>query len=179
MNDLKEQYINLLESKGVEVDMGMWVEIGGLDQDELGEEIEFINSTPQKEINTLFNLKIMEHTENNKLIAVFMDAVIIGQGERQLIAYPDTKMEDGMGTISNNRSIKDLHYHSEWNWLMPVVDKIENLGYEITISNSRCKVNHNTDQSTKEIYHAETQYSKIDATYKVVIEFINEHNKSI
>ena len=56
MNDLKEQYINLLESKGVEVDMGMWCEIGGLDQDELGEEIEFVSSLPQKEIDNLYNL---------------------------------------------------------------------------------------------------------------------------
>jgi len=68
----------------------------------------------------------MTTIEKNIIIAVFMDGVIIGSGERQMIAFPDVKI-DGGGSISNNRSVSDLHYHSDWNWLMGVVNKIDKL----------------------------------------------------
>ena len=77
-------------------------------------------------------------TENNKLIAEFMgvDQVDI-----------DTWLE----TNSN------LHYHTSWDWLMPVIDK--------------CYQEH----MSKHIANA-VMTCDIDTTYKAVVEFIKEHN---
>jgi len=113
---------------------------------------------------------------SNTLIAEFMGAVV----GKKIVAFPDIKLEDNLGIISNNRSFEDLHYHSSWDWLMPVVEKIENFGYEFIIVESRCYVKHNTDHSIEEVFHMEGDVcSKLKTTYEAVVEFINQYNKNI
>jgi hypothetical protein len=68
------------------------------------------------------------------------------------------------------------HYSDDWDWLMPVVEQIENLGYEFIIAESRCKINHNTDHSIEEVVSIDIIGSKIEATYNAVVEFINQNN---
>jgi predicted acetyltransferase len=97
----------------------------------------------------------MKTPENNKLIAEFMD-------------FPD------LGTEGDFSYLK---YHKSWDRLMPVVDKIENFGYEFIIVENRCYIKHNTDHSVEELFHIETIGSKLDTTYKAVLKFIKEYNK--
>ena len=70
----------------------------------------------------------------------------------------------------------EMRYDTSWDWLMPVVQKIENLGYELIIAESRCKINHNTDHSIEEAINIDIIGSKIEATYQAVVEFIKEYN---
>jgi len=93
----------------------------------------------------------------NKLIAEFMDYENVNE------MFPF----DG-----------ELHYHTSWDWLMPVVERIENLGFEFFIVESRCKVAHNSDNSIATILDSEGKSTKLNHTYSVVVEFINEHNKN-
>jgi hypothetical protein len=104
----------------------------------------------------------VKYTDANKLIAEFMgDDVLYGQLDYCTdMAFP----------------FDDLHFHESWDWLMPVVEKIESLGYELIIAESRCKINHNTDHSIEEVINIDIIGSKIEATYQVVVEFINEYN---
>jgi hypothetical protein len=93
--------------------------------------------------------------ENNKLIAEFMNHY------------------ENMGNLG-------LQYHSDWNWLMEVVERIENLGFEFFIVESRCAIAHNTDQSIETIIDFEIMGNKREAIYNAVVEFIkwyNENNK--
>lgn len=112
----------------------------------------------------------METTENNKLIAEFMGyEVLYRPNSNGFIEISDTELCD----------VDDLMYHTSWDWLMPVVEKIESLsivsfeknlqedgdyqclftnGYEILIC-----------------HYADTS---IEATYKAVVEFIKWYNKS-
>ena len=93
--------------------------------------------------------------KENKLIAEFME-------------YPN------LGTKGDFSYLK---YHKSWDWLMPVVEKIENLGYEFFIVEDRVKVSHNTDHSIETIIDL-TSRSKLNATYNAVVEFINQYNKN-
>jgi len=94
----------------------------------------------------------MNAQENNKMIAEFM-------GKEIYQKYHESK------------------YHTEWNWLMPVVEKIESLGYDTELVN-RLDEGGNffcINDSIVPQTHAET---KLEATYQAVVEFINQYNKN-
>jgi hypothetical protein len=84
-------------------------------------------------------------TENNKLIAEFMgiDQVDI-----------DTWLE----TNSN------LHYHTSWDWLMPVIEKIQDKHLE------------NPKLDYDYIDEIRLAVPNIQEAYYLVLEFIKEHN---
>ena len=84
--------------------------------------------------------------KDNKLIAEFM-------GEEQL-CLPH-----------------ELKYHTEWNWLMPVVEKIESLGYVFTIQGGKAEFGEMISETR--CFIAE---GKLSSTYKAVIEFIKTYN---
>ena len=121
--------------------------------------------------------------ENNKLIAEFMgfstqsDAV----DDRTLAYYVGDSIINADNTNNENEDNvfhpEDMKFNSSWDWLMSVVERIENFGYEFIIVESRCYVKHNTDHSIEELFHIETIGSKIDTTYKAVLKFINNYNK--
>ena len=121
--------------------------------------------------------------ENNKLIAKFMgfstqsDAV----DERTLAYYVGDSIINADNTNNENEDNvfhpEDMKFNSSWDWLMSVVERIENFGYEFIIVESRCYLKHNTDHSIEELFHIETIGSKIDTTYKAVVKFINNYNK--
>ncbi len=82
--------------------------------------------------------------KNNKLIAEFM-GVVFHDDENQ---YYNA---DGLH-IGNT-----LQYHTSWDWLMPVVDRVE-------------QVNQGVPQQMLNL----SLYSTIDEVYNAVVEFINQ-----
>lgn len=91
----------------------------------------------------------------------------------------------------NILNVKDLIYHTSWDWLMPVVEKIENLGYSTftsVLSDHLGKGKHMFifkvkffDELGVDYHEAFSFNGKIEATYEAVIEFItwwkNEQTK--
>jgi len=112
----------------------------------------------------------MEQT--NKLIAEFMG--LIKYNEQHDGMYCAETMELGDFPIL----FQDNQYNTSWDSLMPVVEKIESLGHELIIAESRCKINHNTDHSIEEVINIDIIGSKIEATYQAVVDFIKEHNRT-
>lgn len=108
-------------------------------------------------------------TEDNKLIAEFME-------------YPD------LGTKGNFSYLK---YHSSWNWLMPVVEKIRNvesydrdkfstsvvIDADKTSIKSGCYGNKShSNQYFNKIFGG--RYNSREHTYKAVVEFIKWYNEN-
>jgi hypothetical protein len=109
----------------------------------------------------------MKTKENNRMIAEFMGAKITDiNGIQKPIYYPI------MG-----KSVNKLKYHESWDWLMPVVDKIESLegtngnNYKFTIQNETSYID-----CTNIISSPSAKY-KIESAYEVVISFIEFYNK--
>lgn len=87
--------------------------------------------------------------ENNTLISVFM-------GGKTAI-------------IHHNQ------YHSSWNELMPVVEKIEkDTSYRVEIAFSGCII----DKENEPNCIGELENTKIKSTYKAVVEFIKWYNEN-
>ena len=116
----------------------------------------------------------MNTQESNKLIAEFMGLSAIRHHEAN-----KENMYSWLDEIRGQTILlppSKMNYERSWDWLMPVVEKIENLGFEFFIIENRCKVSHNTDNSIEVLSYLEGG-SKIQITYQTVIEFIKWHNE--
>ena len=83
--------------------------------------------------------------------------------------------------------VDDLQYHNDWNWLMPVVEKIEFEHDCLVIINSPLQViitNKDIGQRETplldEVFEIEVsdRGTKRDCLYKAIVEFINEYNRT-
>ena len=128
----------------------------------------------------------MKTEENNKLIAEFMG--ITG------FAHPSTKGSGDMTfkTFMNPNSIKplnELKFHSSWDWLMPVVEKIQEETFDnsFKIGNGWVAVKHYYSESLysekeqgsyERYYDIKKDVSTLDNAYKAVVEFIKWYNEN-
>lgn len=102
--------------------------------------------------------------KDNKLIAEFM-----GYKTSNCITYRinDISLEP-----------KEMQYHSSWDWLMPVVDKIRMLeiveDFNINIT---CDVCIEGISNLSIHIYVEGNSTTLKTTYKAVVEFIKWHNK--
>ena len=107
--------------------------------------------------------------ENNKLIAEFLGF------QSTSLGWFDN--EEHLINVEKDNTFDDLKFHSDWNWLMKVVEKIENLGYGVTIGMADyCIIQNDWKEDLKEI-HSLTKNGKLLCTYNACIEFIKWYNK--
>lgn len=123
----------------------------------------------------------MTIVESNKLIASFMDNPLVydGVGDRdKLSSYIDKKF--------------NVHYYnSSWDWLMPVVDKIETIQLpspavvkvRVEIGRNSCVIfkgefHDDMDGFISCVDYDDSGQTKLEATYKCVVDFIQWYNKN-
>ena len=121
---------------------------------------------------------------NNKLIAEFMGGIT--SSVPNLINLPQTRGDANIhsvkgsevlpnGTYSVHR-LNELKYHSSWDWLMPVVEKIESdERYDVDILQYGTRITDNQKEIVNNIANISFD-KKIDHTYQAVVEFINQYN---
>ena len=103
----------------------------------------------------------MNTQDNNKSIAEFMKT----QNNNKMIAEFMKHSHPFLPSKSTiNYIAEDLEYDNDWNWLMPVVEKI----YEIAVD----------DENIEVFYEVSDNLPHIHATYNAVVEFINQYNKN-
>lgn len=78
--------------------------------------------------------------------------------------------------FSEEYAYSNLRYHSSWDWLMPIVEKIESMGYDFTMIKNYCRITTNTGGTFENELGSANQETKIAAAYKLVIEFIKWYN---
>lgn len=97
-----------------------------------------------------------EITEGNRLCAEFMGwTPILGKGE----------------SIDNYR-FELLPYNKDWNILIKIVERIESMGYEVSITSNRCSI-WNEQESCSVVEISDT---KLSTTYTAVVTFIEHFN---
>ena len=103
--------------------------------------------------------------ETNKIIAVFMGVE----------SYPFRNHTMFIFDEDNHRTEIDLHYHDSWDWLMPVVEKIESMGFDVNILNNGTQI---IDYSKNiEVVNNVADISfdrKIEHTYQAIVRFVSE-----
>ena len=95
----------------------------------------------------------------NKLIAEFM-------GLEEPFELPQHGTIRPNGEFKTEFTVEQLKYDKSWEWLMPVVDKIEELEYFVHVLGDGCII---YDGECPKIIRTG---SRKEATYKAVVEFI-------
>lgn len=120
----------------------------------------------------------------NILIAQFMGIKI------RILSYSGR----GVGLFNDDQYHPKLAYHKEWNWLMPVVEKIETITAEdfdkkyiqlpvfcFNIENNISTINMHVQFEMASEIDLPNMYvcgtDKLDAVYKTVVGFIKWYNK--
>jgi hypothetical protein len=102
----------------------------------------------------------MNTQENNKMIAEFMGMEKERHADGRYLFTTDIDELKGADT----RFWEELYFHVSWDWLMPVVEKIEDY-----LTNNIGKVG----------YFDECLNSNdLEVKYQAVVEFINQYNKN-
>ena len=108
----------------------------------------------------------------NKLIAEFM-------GYR----YQKSNFFSVMEFYKNNEDkFVECKYHKSWDWLMPVVDKIESFTDDLNqcrynVEIEQCFVCITDNHNSEDIIELDAD-KKIDAVYQAVVEFIKFYNEN-
>lgn len=119
-----------------------------------------------------------ERNDGNLLIAEFMGAVRhhngFWDGRTITMIFPDSKI-----CIS-----EQLQYDSDWGWIMPVLQKIEQIGLNTSVENNSCCIvwqgcENDYFYMLEKFQTIYTQHEeKLMAAWIAVIEFINWFNKN-
>ena len=114
----------------------------------------------------------MTTTENNKLIAEFM-----GVRHTDDSKYLETLKEmksDGL-YFEQGYMTSELHYYTDWRWLMEVVGRINDLNNVVQIHDNHVKIVNNTKS---EVLVEVIEGSMFEAIYSAVVEFIKIHKNN-
>ncbi len=125
--------------------------------------------------------------ESNKLIAEFMGYEYYGWNDEKHRASGYTSGYWGKKDaklhhlkLPATMLFNPLLYHSSYDWLIPVVDKIQELGWNFRLNSyfEKNGVHCNFYKSMVDILSDNKVYTtKIEAIYSVVVYFIKQHNE--
>ena len=108
-----------------------------------------------------------EIIDNNRLIAEFMGLDVL---------YENRVHHDS----ASKGKVTIMKYHSSWDWLMPVVEKIESTDlfedFRIEPFQVVVRAYESTDNKLYKIIECKPK-TKLEAIYKAVIEFIKWYNQ--
>lgn len=96
--------------------------------------------------------------KDNKIIAEFMGLENVNTLTKPMYDY---------GESGGCRSLEDLWYHTDWNWLMPVVDKIKSISGKLPTHIGN--IPNNEDWESNNFLS-----TNIEETYRAVVEFIKD-----
>jgi hypothetical protein len=116
--------------------------------------------------------------EENKLILEFLNTDVNNDGTYELAKFGTIRPN---GDFKTSFTLEQMKFDKDWNWIMEVVRKIEDLSdeenngeYFFEIYKFGVTIFSNGDY-VNEIVNT-TGITKLDATYKAVVEFINYYN---
>ena len=79
-------------------------------------------------------------TQFNKKCTKFLDWKIVPKNASNKTNSSELYKEWLKPNGETTPTWKELHFHSDWNWIMEVVEKIENIKYSISVTGNFCHI---------------------------------------
>ena len=124
-----------------------------------------------------------EILKGNKLIAEFMGGKYNSQLRFNISQDEIWLPIHGICNYARDKG-KKLKYFSSWDWLMPVVEKIESLpdinqaGICVLIEHSYCRIYLDNWGKYTDVAQYVTKKDKLGAVYQAVVKFIKWYNEN-
>ena len=119
------------------------------------------------------NINEMKNLENNRLIAEFMNYNLEIVNNEVYFTHDD---------MLESLSDEELHFDTDWDWLMTVVDKIENYNEftSVLFYPNSCTIIKSREFSADDNYFEISidSFTKIEAVHEAVLEFIKWYNEN-
>ena len=116
----------------------------------------------------------MNLIKNNELIAEFMG---LQKSRPEIQEFVNEPEKNGLYYERTKGVHEYLSYHKSWNWLMPVVIKLEQLKHPVHISSNNCSIYYSTNAIQNNEYIVDIYgENKMDAVYRAVVTFIKYLN---
>lgn len=125
-----------------------------------------------------FELKAegLDSLSDNELIAEFLGIEMTVEKGTRYWHYIDRENKKMIYALKEQY----LKFNTSWDWLMPVVEKIENLYYDVTITPTGLYIESTEhteeDFCEQEVYYEQENETKIRVVYRGVIKFIKWYN---
>jgi len=119
--------------------------------------------------------------EGNKLIAKFMGWEVDDYTGREVNYFVEGQLDVYPKVVSDWVAFQHMKFHSSWDWLMSVVEKIESLGIYTDICKRVNTKYHNVtidDVNSKKYIADRDSLSKKEAVWNACIEFIKHYNST-
>ena len=121
---------------------------------------------------------LMNTEEKNDLIARFMEGNLEDNGWNFCLSDFGTNVIGGYGFYESF----DLKFHKSWDWLIPVVEKINDTGVVSNINfwfdGGYFVIEAETDEEIRTFEGHQNSNTHITCIYKAVVEFIIWYNKN-
>ena len=119
-------------------------------------------------------MKLLQKTETNKLIAEFMNLDMYPPHDDYPLLYDCSPIDQDPQWYA----LEEFQYHTSWNWLMLVVEKIEReYMYAVQPCWEHCIID-TAGENTEDFERIEVDSSdKLSATYGAVVAFITWYNE--
>lgn len=121
----------------------------------------------------------MKIIEGNELIAKFMGWEVDKYTGKEINYFVEGQLDVYPKVVGSCIAFQHMKFHTSWDWLMPVVEKIEKLGFWVNIKKNHVTVAWDNKGSfdSKMIHSEFGDQSKIQRVYTCVVEFIKWYNE--
>jgi len=116
--------------------------------------------------------------KENEMIARFMGARIFQKENyhSELIWWAEFPNETNPLGHDNIRNLSSLEYNYSWDWIMPVIDRIEQHGFLFWLQSTERASTQVTIWKGMNVVVNSISESKLQAVYNAVIQFITYYN---
>ena len=83
------------------------------------------------------------------------------------------------GNEFNSSDIGHVHtkFHTSWDWLMPVIEKIENIGFSVKIQRLKTSIHPLVEDKELFGFVCGDVSKKLEITYDTIVQFIEFYNQ--
>tara|TARA_R110001599_G_scaffold336170_1_gene553688 strand:+ start:211 stop:627 length:417 start_codon:yes stop_codon:yes gene_type:complete len=126
---------------------------------------DFVRQSPYNKKLIEAEIEEFANRKNNKLIAEFMGMKLGEDHTNDNMYYDDAE------NLHPPTPINELKFNSSWDWLMPVVEKIESLGYWVNRNDGDITISNKSDM----VVITPISSGGIDMMYKAVVMWIKDN----